>query len=1543
MKKNVMTHFLLLVLVIMGSIVLMANKQQEPNKDKDTFFTLQKRFYDYWKDKTPEKGMGYKQFKRWEYFMKSRINPDGTIPDHSAEIWRVISEEERQAGSCLLAANWTEIGPRKIDDNQALYGRINCIAIRPNTNTLYVGAASGGIWVYDTTNIANNTTPWKTLSDYNLCTNNSGDLCALDISDIVFRPDNPNTMYVATGDAHNLSFDGVKVNSQGKSIGLLKSNNAGETWMPCTGLESFVNTNLTPVNRIFRIAMHPTNYDTIIVTTNFGIYYTTNGIDFNAASFPTLNSPNNLTFVDVEFNPTNHNIVYASNIQGEIWRSTDTGSSWTLEKSGGNNLSRTELAVAPSNDNIVYAIVAEGGLPVSKLHRVYKSTDAGLNFSEVYGQLQPTQHFNLLGRDAIHTNTNTLNDNSGQGIYDLAIIVDPTDENILYVGGINTWKSTDGGASWKTITKWDGAVSMPDLLINEHTGTLDSLDNTYRRVADGSYIPFGGSTCSYAPEGDYFYETVRLKPAQSNNVTINMNLTNFHNFDTNSTNIDSIGFMTRYPIPASYSYTFSSDSSCLDTNGNYIEILQALQDSYTGTFTDNHLIVISTHHKEVLGDYAIHFTNANGDTVDIEIPQPPIAHVHADIHTFEFGPTGELYLGCDGGIYKSNDNGTHWQDISRGLGITQYYKFGNSTDKVIAGAQDNGTTFHHLGVDSLQKWQEVFGGDGGDCAIVNNTTWYYSIQGGKIYKTTDGGNNHGLIFDSSNSAIASGDGAPFISPIALANDGTLYVGGYTNLYKTVNGGTSWSNVTTTITNLNNVFNKINVLELAPFNNQHLYISHEYNGTNSIYVSKNSGSTWSNLTGNWDSGNYLSDIAIASPISGTNERIWVSFSSNPNMNSQRVYYSSNGGSTWTNISGVNTNNGLPNLPVNTLAVHEDASGGAHIYAGTEVGVYYTNDVLMACSSPKWIHYSQTNGNNRLPNVIVSELEIVGNKLRAATYGRGVWETPLQTAACVCYNCEDPNYILEAQFTLTPLDCINNPNFDPNGDWKNNVSTGNPIIAEDASIGNNIVQYIWTTNPADLANNNPAVSWCNDIGPSDTCKRYSWAVAGTKTVTLTVVDANGCTDSYTDTLMLQNYGGLPCIEEFTPSIIQPYDLCDPNSSLCTIGNTGQINLLPNENFVGDISCYTFDLLLNDSVIDETPVFHDNGSISFMCLPPNTYTIWASNEVFACNFPYYDLILEPSSPSPNGSTLYASTATSTDNCTGEASITHIASEYMATAYHYNFAWSDCNPPESCNTFSRTGLCAGNYDITATNQLTGCSSFHSININDGTIADNDVFISVVLEGAVRDTTYMNTYARQANLLPIKQPYNRPPWNYNGSESVADTSDIPPTAVDWILVEARHEADTTQIAGRSAGFLLEDGNIVDTNGETLRLINLLENEKYYIIIRHRNHLAISSRNSITLPNTEGTKYDFTTSITQAKGNSQMRQLPSGKFAMCAGDANADGRIDVKDYNTYLNEASSINDYLPCDFDINTHTTIKDFNLMLNNSGAVGVDWIRYD
>jgi len=85
---------------------------------------------------------------------------------------------------------------------------------------------------------------------------------------------------------------------------------------------------------------------------------------------------------------------------------------------------------------------------------------------------------------------------------------------------------------------------------------------------------------------------------------------------------------------------------------------------------------------------------------------------------------------------------------------------------------------------------------------------------------------------------------------------------------------------------------------------------------------------------------------------------------------------NGGQTWVNISM-----NLPNMPANCLAF-EPGSDNA-IYAGTDVGVFYTNDNLTG-----WVDYSEA-----LPSVIIDELEVhpVSGKILAATYERGMWET------------------------------------------------------------------------------------------------------------------------------------------------------------------------------------------------------------------------------------------------------------------------------------------------------------------------------------------------------------------------------------------------------------------------------------------------------------------------------------------------------------------------------------------------------------------------
>jgi hypothetical protein len=112
------------------------------------------------------------------------------------------------------------------------------------------------------------------------------------------------------------------------------------------------------------------------------------------------------------------------------------------------------------------------------------------------------------------------------------------------------------------------------------------------------------------------------------------------------------------------------------------------------------------------------------------------------------------------------------------------------------------------------------------------------------------------------------------------------------------------------------------------------------------------------------------------------KLWVTFSGY--VATAKVYVTTNAGASWTNIS-----DGLPNVPVNCVVHQAGCEEEGAIYVGTDIGVFYTNDSLQATAT-KWISY-----NNNLPNVVVSELEIHygAQVVRAATYGRGIWETPL----------------------------------------------------------------------------------------------------------------------------------------------------------------------------------------------------------------------------------------------------------------------------------------------------------------------------------------------------------------------------------------------------------------------------------------------------------------------------------------------------------------------------------------------------------------------
>lgn len=381
-----------------------------------TFYDYQKAFYGYWEKYDMKNGYyyennerkkvpGYKQFKRWEYHWKHKVDSKtGKFPSKTAT--DVIANAAlRKEMSGKSAGDWENIGI--ISDD---VGRLNCVAFHPtNNDVIYVGAPAGGLWKTD-----NAGDSWEYLMN---------DLDAVGVSSIVvISTGGDDILYIGTGDRDN--WDTF-------SVGVLKSIDGGNTWNT-TGL-SF---NINEFQMVTGLVKHPTNDDILYATTSEGLYITENGGDVWSLT-PTQSINENL--IDIELHPDNPDIIYISTRNNSdmntfIYQSIDGGDTWGIIffETG----LRTEIAVSPDQPDILYAVVADID---RSCVGVYKREDSGSSFDMVLDGKET----NVLGRKADGSDID-----KGQGEYDLAITVDPNDANIIYVGGINTWHSVNGGENW---------------------------------------------------------------------------------------------------------------------------------------------------------------------------------------------------------------------------------------------------------------------------------------------------------------------------------------------------------------------------------------------------------------------------------------------------------------------------------------------------------------------------------------------------------------------------------------------------------------------------------------------------------------------------------------------------------------------------------------------------------------------------------------------------------------------------------------------------------------------------------------------------------------------------------------------------------------------------------------------------------------------------------------------------------------------------------------------------------------------------------------
>ena len=413
---------------------------QDPNAN---FYDIQKAFYAEWKDKTPGKGQGYKQFKRWENFMAPRVYPSGKLPHDiiSSELIKVVNDNNLKSRGQAQVANWVPLGPTNVPTNGLSYasagiGRVNCVRFDPaNNSNIWIGTPGGGLW-----KSTNGGTSWTTNTDA---------FSTLGIADIAIHPTNSNIMYVATGDA-----DGGDT----YSIGILKSTDGGATWNT-TGL-SFATSSYRKVTRLL---INPTDPNIIIASTNLGVYRSTNaGVSFTAV----ITSG---TFYDLEFKPGDPTIVYASsyssNGTAKIYYSTNSGTSFTAATGiPTTDVLRVSLAVTPASPTTVYALIANASDYGYK--GLYKSTNSGVSYTLVHSTP------NILSGDETAAST------GGQGWYDLTVAVSPLDANLIYVGGVNVWKSTNGGASFSITGHWYAGSSGTIPFVHADQHYLEFIPNS---------------------------------------------------------------------------------------------------------------------------------------------------------------------------------------------------------------------------------------------------------------------------------------------------------------------------------------------------------------------------------------------------------------------------------------------------------------------------------------------------------------------------------------------------------------------------------------------------------------------------------------------------------------------------------------------------------------------------------------------------------------------------------------------------------------------------------------------------------------------------------------------------------------------------------------------------------------------------------------------------------------------------------------------------------------------------------------------------------
>lgn len=368
----------------------------------------------------------------------------GKMVHYSTLLEREVTPEERvESGNLferreLATGSWTPLGPGNIG------GRTRALLVNPqNPSIMYAAGVTGGVW-----KSINGGASWVPLTDL---------LPTITVSTMAFEPGNPEVIYVGTGEG----VSAFQRDTQGdfRGAGIFKTVDGGANWsrIESTATSDFYFVNDLAISTRDKRRMYAATRTGVWRSLDGGTTWTKSLNPLNTTNQPVLGGCLDLALrTDLE---TDALFASCGTFEtGTVYRNQDAGGGGTwIPVLSELDMGRTALAIAPSNQNIVYALASsiDSGPFEFALHAVFRSTSGGESGSWT-AQVRNTNS-EVLNSSLLSIPTLALGDYCGyggggdffgQGWYDLVIAVDPLDPNRVWTGGIDLFRSDDGGLNW---------------------------------------------------------------------------------------------------------------------------------------------------------------------------------------------------------------------------------------------------------------------------------------------------------------------------------------------------------------------------------------------------------------------------------------------------------------------------------------------------------------------------------------------------------------------------------------------------------------------------------------------------------------------------------------------------------------------------------------------------------------------------------------------------------------------------------------------------------------------------------------------------------------------------------------------------------------------------------------------------------------------------------------------------------------------------------------------------------------------------------------